>query len=79
MANELTRAEIIDMVEGREPGDEAAESRNLAVDSPDLRDMRDLREAIDGVLTVWPVLSEEARRGLIGAMERAAKSAMGGR
>lgn len=68
------RAEIIDMVEGRETGDEAAESRILAVDSPDLRDMRDLREAIDGVLVVWPVLSEEARqarRGLIGAIERA--------
>ena len=64
--------EAIDLVEGREPGADVAESRNLAAETPD---MRDLRDAIDGVLAVWPVLSDSAKAGLVGAMLEAAREA----
>lgn len=41
-------------------------------------DQRDLREAFCAVMIVWPCLSPETQRILIGAMERAVKKVKGG-
>lgn len=63
--------EVIDLVEGRETGAEVAENGSLSPETP-----ASLHEKVLGVLAVWHVLSDEARQGLSGAIERAAKEAV---